>query len=352
MCRICNKDQVTEILFGDEDKPYARFICLEDCKHIIELKAMDNWIKMTYEAGNSEEKRSIQLPKCPKCKTTIRNSIRYSNCIKRQLNLIEDIKSKQFGNPEENETLESDILNEINLINQEEVSLSQSFLKQMKKDIESFELSYNELVGLKNNLSLYQSLTKSNNMASKLNPNQEKHINFETKKIFSYFYNEKDKYIFLNEYQQRDEIFMEAERVEYLNKYYQILNKAKELNSMSDLNVKIEVGSLLAKCESYLIDQVKQFNESTKKIIHEVFLKLVKLVKVELTASEKRMIVSAMGLQKGHWFKCPNGHVYCIGECARAVEESKCPDCKQSICGTGYKLISKNTQARDFDEAL
>jgi len=77
LCRICNKDQVTEILFGDEDEPDARFVYLEDCKHIIELKAMDNWIKMTYEAGNSEEKRSIQLPKCHKCKTTIRNSIRY-----------------------------------------------------------------------------------------------------------------------------------------------------------------------------------------------------------------------------------------------------------------------------------
>jgi len=215
LCRICNKDQVTEILFGDEDKPNARFICLEDCKHIIELKAMDNWIKMTYEVGNSKEKRSIQLPKCPKCKTTIRNSIRYSNCIKRQLNLIEAIKSKQFGDPEENETFELDILNEINLINQEEVSLSQSFLKQMKKDIESFEMSHNELAGLKNNLSLYKNLIEINQEAQYLNSSQEKHVKFETKKIFSYIYNEQRKYIFLNEYQQRDEIFMEAERVEY-----------------------------------------------------------------------------------------------------------------------------------------
>jgi hypothetical protein len=303
LCRICNKDQVTEILFGDEDEPDARFVYLEDCKHIIELKAMDNWIKMTYEAENSKEKRSIQLPKCPKCKTTIRNSIRYSNCIKRQLNLIEAIKSKQFGDPKENKSFESDILKEIDSFKENDSSLSKSFLEQMKKDMESFEMSHNELVGLKNNLSLYQSLTKSNSLASKLNPNQEKHINFETKKIFSYIYNEQDKYIFLNEYQQRDEIFMEAERVEYLVKYCQLVNKAKELNSMPDLNFKIEVGSLLAKCESYLIDQVKQFNESNKKIIDEVFLKLVKLVKVELTASEKRMIVSAMGLQKGHWFK-------------------------------------------------
>jgi hypothetical protein len=353
LCRICDKDQVTEILFGDEDKPNARFVCLEDCKHIIELKAMDNWIKMTYEAGNSKEKRSIQLPKCPKCKTTIRNSIRYSNCIKRQLNLIEAIKSKQFGKRKENQSFESDILNQINLINQEEdVSLSQSFLKQMKKDIESFQMSHNELVGLKNNLSLYKNLIEINQEAEYLNFSQEKHIKFETKKIFSYIYNEQRKYIFLNEYQQRDEIFMEAERVEYLVKYYQLVNKAKEINSITDFGVKVEIGILLAKCEIYLINQIKQFNESNKKIIDDIFKSLMKLVKVELSSIEKKMIATAMGLQKGHWFKCPNGHVYCIGECARAVEESKCPDCKLSIGGTRYKLISDNTQARDFDEAL
>ena len=31
-----------------------------------------------------------------------------------------------------------------------------------------------------------------------------------------------------------------------------------------------------------------------------------------VTDEERRMILSAMGLQQGHWYKCPNGHIYCI----------------------------------------
>ena len=41
----------------------------------------------------------------------------------------------------------------------------------------------------------------------------------------------------------------------------------------------------------------------------------------------KQMIVSAMGLSAGHFFKCPNGHYYAIGECGGAMEEGKCPEC-------------------------
>ena len=34
-----------------------------------------------------------------------------------------------------------------------------------------------------------------------------------------------------------------------------------------------------------------------------------------ITEEERIEIVKAVGLSKGHWFKCPNGHYYCIGEC-------------------------------------
>jgi hypothetical protein len=304
---------------------------LEDCKHIIELKAMDNWIKTTFDIDNSKEKSSIQLPKCPRCKTTIRHSIRYSNCIKRQLNLIEEIKAKLFGNEEENESFKCELLKEIKSLDQDDLSISQSFLKQIKDVIENYDLSYNEIAGLKNNLSLFHSLKKMSKDASKLISTQEKHVKFEIKKIFSYIYNEQQKYIFLNEYQLRDEIFMEVERIEYLLKYYQLVNKAKEVNSTTDIDVVIKIGKLLVKCEMYLISQIKQFNDSNKEIVDEAFKQLVKLVKVELTPSEKRMIVAAMGLQKGHWFKCPNGHVYCIGECGGAMQKSICPECKAAV---------------------
>jgi hypothetical protein len=80
--------------------------------------------------------------------------------------LIEAIKSKQFGDTVVNESFKLDLLKEIDSFKEDDSSLSKSFLEQMKKDIESFELSYNELVGLKNNLCLYKCLTKSNKIDS------------------------------------------------------------------------------------------------------------------------------------------------------------------------------------------
>ena len=30
------------------------------------------------------------------------------------------------------------------------------------------------------------------------------------------------------------------------------------------------------------------------------------------------MIMEATGLSAGHWFECPNGHTYAIGDCGGA----------------------------------
>lgn len=38
------------------------------------------------------------------------------------------------------------------------------------------------------------------------------------------------------------------------------------------------------------------------------------------TETERVEVVKAIGHTKGHWFKCPNGHFYCIGECGGATE--------------------------------
>ena len=70
-----------------------------------------------------------------------------------------------------------------------------------------------------------------------------------------------------------------------------------------------------------------------------------------LTPEEKRQIVKAIGLSKGHWFKCPRGHVYAIGECGGAMETSKCPECKAVIGGTRHKLVEGNQLASEMDNA-
>lgn len=53
-CRVCDKQEVTEILFGEEDEPDARFVELQACGHVIEVNGLDHWM-------DNCENNSIQL---------------------------------------------------------------------------------------------------------------------------------------------------------------------------------------------------------------------------------------------------------------------------------------------------
>ena len=61
---------------------------LEDCRHIIEVTALDQW--MTTTTDKAED--SVQLKACPKCKKTIRNNLRYGDIINAALADIEKVK--------------------------------------------------------------------------------------------------------------------------------------------------------------------------------------------------------------------------------------------------------------------
>ena len=50
-------------------------------------------------------------------------------------------------------------------------------------------------------------------------------------------------------------------------------------------------------------------------------------------------------------YKCPNGHIYAIGECGGAMQESKCPECGAKIGGLNHGLTSGNAVAREMDGA-
>jgi len=66
----------------------------------------------------------------------------------------------------------------------------------------------------------------------------------------------------------------------------------------------------------------------------------------------KKEIVDVMKLElggNGHWFKCPNGHYYVIGDCGGAMETAICPECKAEIGGGHHKLLTSNKFAPEMD---
>lgn len=70
-----------------------------------------------------------------------------------------------------------------------------------------------------------------------------------------------------------------------------------------------------------------------------------------ISMEEKQMILKSMGLSKGHWYKCRNGHVYAIGDCGGAVMTSTCPECGSIIGGGSHRLDSSNAVATEMDGA-
>mmetsp|Transcript_10728 Transcript_10728/g.14600 ORF Transcript_10728/g.14600 Transcript_10728/m.14600 type:complete len:311 (-) Transcript_10728:215-1147(-) len=76
-----------------------------------------------------------------------------------------------------------------------------------------------------------------------------------------------------------------------------------------------------------------------------------------ISSEEVRMVMTAIGLGnsggwsgEGHWFTCPNGHPYVIGECGGAMQESRCPECGATIGGHNHALNSSNRTATEFHQ--
>jgi len=69
----------------------------------------------------------------------------------------------------------------------------------------------------------------------------------------------------------------------------------------------------------------------------------------QLTPEQKKQNVSAVGLSKGHWYKCPNGHIYAICACGGAMQRSTCPECKAVVGGERHRLAEGNELAPEMD---
>lgn len=71
-----------------------------------------------------------------------------------------------------------------------------------------------------------------------------------------------------------------------------------------------------------------------------------------LSKAEQDAIAAAMAgeVRPGAWYACPNGHVYAIGNCGGAMEESVCRECGVAIGGQQHRLRGDNQHVA-FDGA-
>ena len=114
------------------------------------------------------------------------------------------------------------------------------------------------------------------------------------------------------------------------------------------------------RCSSLALSLIKDISESKQENANKREALSLRIKALEggepLTTEEKKMIFKVMsedvgtgtGGFGGHWYQCPNGHVYTIGECGGAMEESHCIECGEKVGGERHRLTETNTTATPF----
>ena len=356
---MCDREEVSEIFFGNEDEPDARFIELRDCGHIFEVEGLDTWVE-THNEGDPNE---VQFKVCPKCKTPIRKSLRYGNTIKKTLADMEQIKKKQLE-------IGQDILSEdIQRFRREIQTLPNRRL--IEKDLQKIEATINpptdaqgrkqqvylfphRINAIKNQLTFLSQVVK---LHDTLNPIKVSSCKFSSctiqipelhraiRTLQAFFMQD-----FLSD-QQLSDIESELQRlmcvVRLCDLEFKIVTKKCTISSL-DRSKLDQIAFQVFKIQCDGLKLTPEIEEQVGALIAH-FNK--KYSVSGLTKAERVEIVKAIGLARGHWFKCPNGHVYCIGECGGATEIAKCPECGAKIGGTNHQLLQDNQLAREMDGA-
>jgi hypothetical protein len=74
-----------------------------------------------------------------------------------------------------------------------------------------------------------------------------------------------------------------------------------------------------------------------------------------VSLDEQMAVVRALSANRdfahtGHYYRCPNGHLYVIGDCGGATQRASCPECGETIGGSGHTLDATNSRATDFED--
>ncbi|RZC41405.1 NFX1-type zinc finger-containing protein 1, partial [Asbolus verrucosus] len=339
-CLVCHKDELLEIFFGTESED-ARYVILNDCKHIVESTGMKQWLQ--------QNENQISYKLCPKCKSAIKTTQRYSDYIKRALKDVAQVKLKAIGKPEEIEQKRQEAVATFYRLNNKcrVVSiLSQNIvvlLKTMEKRITISKkgkrqpINIIELHSLKCKLQIIEHII---DICSDKNVIINKHtremflpqLNF----IISALSRDPD---YITD-QEIDDVCFEIKRLSRIIEFG-CIKKTSQFVHYATNNERAK--HLIADIEKNVF-ACKQFTEEDNIKLKGLLKELNRIMSsgIAISESEKREILQATGFNRGHWYKCPNGHVYAIGECGGAMEEATCNECGARIGGMQHRLLQDN----------
>ena len=360
LCRICDKEEVCEIFFGTEDEEDACFIQLKDCKHIFEITGMDQWMSQQQE---KEDSHIVKFIECPKCKTPIRRSLRYGNSIKKTIHDMEEVKRMKLKEVKMNA---AELRRMANLVEKEtrKHRFVQPVCKGICDHIDNVLVSAkpnvppllpHEANTIENKLILLPKIAKLFECLDVINTPSCQFLScvVQTAPLAKQAVSLVDflKAIYLSP-QQINDAQCELRRLFCLARFCQLKYVAKKdkcaINSTDERELESWV-LFYMQCGMKYRQATQEDQQNSDKILERIRRDYSI---GGISESERLQIVKAMpGIQKGAWYKCPKGHIYCIGDCGGANQESKCPECGARIGGTGHRLVEGNVHAPEMDQS-
>ncbi|NXF36396.1 ZNFX1 protein, partial [Nyctibius bracteatus] len=332
-CLVCDREELTQIFFGFEEDPDARFVQLEDCGHVFESQGLDHYM--------DEDDDVIKLKVCPICQTPIRKNLRYGTIVKRQLDEIEKVKEKIQGPAQEIQSSRQRLQAALarNAVLQRNLPLTSLMLEDKLK---ASDLSIRSIGLIENQLNFYKRVADLTNSMSKIDVSERKGLRKRLDEVQEWL--GRPRLSFTG--QELSDLQSEIQRLTYL---LSLLARCRGACGIITPALAAEIASARE-----VLEGTKKFTEEDDAAVKADLERLCTALPVSglgICEAERVQIVSAMGYPRGHWFKCRNGHVYVIGNCGGAMERSKCPECHAVIGGANHALDSTNSLASEMDGA-
>ncbi|XP_018015187.1 NFX1-type zinc finger-containing protein 1-like isoform X2 [Hyalella azteca] len=353
LCRECNFDKLTEFeLICNEKDPDARFVLLQDCGHTIEHDGLSGWLHQTAD-------NSVQMKQCPRCKTPIYNNRRFNALILETYKDVQTVLFKHSGQqvPTLKQIVEKFPKNMVNDAGQPGLELDNSLFfldciskSQMRKTVSNYmnALQSSKLKGPKARskefkldaaqLHLLNFQADVVIMAKKIHDELDRSLKKDLERVMERVMSQNVSVVS----QFMEEVHCELQRIRYVSIMKSVrtrghndrfLETVREIDALMDptrvftAQVERDVKALLKICETFIGS-------------------------LGISNEERLLVLKAMhDVKKGAWYKCPNGHIYCITECGGAMQTAVCPDCGAGIGGGSHRLRSDNRVASEMDGA-
>lgn len=293
------------------------------------------------QINGREEEVAIKLKECPKCRTPIRKNRRYGSHINRCLAEIEMVKQKIHGNLREIEeqrvALQKQWDTQISTLGLE----MQEEYREIEKHLEEKYHTANDLWSLENKMDFLVRFAKIRKILKGIMLPEQTFTSKALEQFKSWLVGTRQRFT----EQQVSDLKRELQRLVLLTELEARCSMAKKRGESQRIQAEVQR-------VREVLEKNGQFTELDESRVEDAMKDLDGLLPssgLGITEEEKKMIVSTMNMAPGHWYKCPNGHVYVITECGGAMESRQCPDCSATIGGASHRLASGNNVATEMD---